>query len=142
MTSAQGGAIQPYLSQPLPCTHFADLISFHSMQESLEIKKYRARAVMPKHQLGRDTRGPSAPKHELRTPPCEEKLLRPLPSTWHGKKQIRGEERQGNVLMSSFLPPFTWAADSDFMSERLALVSRFIKLPVVLCPKVSGLMIL
>lgn len=55
---------------------------------------------------------------------------------------------KGNVLMSSFqsdiLPPTKWTADSDFMSERLALVSycRFIKLPVVLCPRVSGLMML
>lgn len=86
---------------------------------------------MTKHELGRDTRGPSAPKYELRTPPCEEKLLqaqaRVLPPAWHGKEEIRGKERKGNVLMSSFqshiLPPAEWTADSDFMSERLALVS-------------------
>lgn len=94
VTSAQGGATQPYLSQPLPCTHLADLISFNSMQESLKIKKCRARAVMPKRQQGRDTRGPSAPKHELRTPPCEEKLLQALLPAWHGKKEIRGGRKE------------------------------------------------
>lgn len=51
------------------------------------------------------------------------------------------------MLMSSFqsyiLPSTKWTADSDFMSERFALVSycRFIKLHVVLCPR-SGLVIL
>lgn len=52
---------------------------------------------------------------------------RALPPAWHGKEEIGGEERKGNVLMSSFqshvFPPAKWTADSDFMSERLALVS-------------------
>lgn len=101
---------------------------------------------MPKHQPGGDTRGPSAPKHELKTPPSEEKLLQALPPAWHGKRSEGRKERKS--LMSSFqsyiLPPTQWTADSDFMSERLALVSyfRFNKLPVVLCPRVSGLLIL
>lgn len=98
---------------------------------------------MQKHQLGRDTRGPSAPKHKLPVRKnCSKHCLLPGME----RKEIPGEERKGNMLMSSFqsyiFPPSKWAADSDFMSERLALVSRFIKLHLVLCPRVSGLVIL
>lgn len=56
---------------------------------------------MPKHQPGGDTRGPSAPKHELKTPPSEEKLLQALPPAWHGKRSEGRKERKSvDVLLS------------------------------------------